>query len=275
MGEYRRKRQRQFGQELKNLRSEAGMSGREAAELAGTDQSTISRVENGHIRPSHELLTRLLTTYGATAAIKEGLASELTELDVGVSSWRWLEERKGPRQIYVRDLEREALRRRGYHLDVIPGLLQTAAYAEKVIRASPTITPEQVSEGIALRMERQNILFEKQRSFSFVITEYALRRPFGTSETMRTQYERLLHLGTYPTIGLMVIPLWVPHPVLPHGFTIFDDSYVYIDTVTKPVNVIETPEVKSYISIYEDLVETALPETESLELIAALAKDTD
>lgn len=60
------KARRELGKYLKKLRGVNQMSGREAAELATTDQSTISRAENGHIRPSHETLTRLLTAYGAT-----------------------------------------------------------------------------------------------------------------------------------------------------------------------------------------------------------------
>jgi transcriptional regulator with XRE-family HTH domain len=248
------------------------MSGREAADHSGTDQSTISRIETGRIRPSHELLARLLTTYGVGQATKERLAAELTELDVGVSSWRWLEEQQRPRQTYIRDHEHEAQQRQGFHWEVIPGLLQTAPYAEEVLKASPTIMPEQVPEGITLRMERQGILFEKERSFSFVITEYALRRPFGTPQLMLAQYERLLHLETYQTIEILVIPLWASYPVVPHGFTIFDGSYVYIDTVTKPVTVIEGPDVQGYISLYQNLREVALTKEHTKDLIAGLAE---
>ncbi|MEU3020582.1 Scr1 family TA system antitoxin-like transcriptional regulator [Nocardiopsis sp. NPDC007018] len=271
MSEYRRKRQGQFGQELRNLRGSMSLSGREAAELAGTDQSTISRVENGHIRPSHELLARLLDTYQASPAAKKRLAAELTELDIGVSSWKWLEEQQQlPRQTYIRNREREALKRRGFHMEVLPGLLQTPAYAAEVLRDSPPIAPEQVPEGVALRTERQKVLFEEGRTFGFVITEYALRRPFGTPDLMRTQYERLLHLASDPRISVTVIPMWARYPVTPSGFTIFDDSYVYIGTITKPLEIVEGTQVQDYVQLYATLEEAALTEEESLRMVKDL-----
>ncbi|MFD7364700.1 helix-turn-helix domain-containing protein [Nocardiopsis alba] len=51
-----------LGVHLKRLRKVAGLSG---YRLSGVDQSTISRIETGRIRPSHELLTRLLDAYEA------------------------------------------------------------------------------------------------------------------------------------------------------------------------------------------------------------------
>ncbi|MFB8761322.1 helix-turn-helix domain-containing protein [Nocardiopsis alba] len=51
-----------LGIHLKRLRKAAGLSG---YRLSGVDQSTVSRIETGRIRPSHELLTRLLDAYEA------------------------------------------------------------------------------------------------------------------------------------------------------------------------------------------------------------------
>ena len=51
-----------LGVHLKRLRKAAGLSG---YRLSGVDQSTVSRIETGRIRPSHELLTRLLDAYEA------------------------------------------------------------------------------------------------------------------------------------------------------------------------------------------------------------------
>ncbi|WP_431887470.1 helix-turn-helix domain-containing protein [Nocardiopsis alba] len=51
-----------LGVHLKRLRKVAGLSG---YRLSGVDQSTVSRIETGRIRPSHELLTRLLDAYEA------------------------------------------------------------------------------------------------------------------------------------------------------------------------------------------------------------------
>ncbi len=51
-----------LGVHLKWLRKAAGLSG---YRLSGVDQSTVSRIETGRIRPSHELMIRLLDAYEA------------------------------------------------------------------------------------------------------------------------------------------------------------------------------------------------------------------
>ncbi|MFB8766793.1 helix-turn-helix transcriptional regulator [Nocardiopsis alba] len=51
-----------LGVHLRRLREVAGLSG---YRLPGVDQSTVSRIENGRIRPSHELMIRLLDVYEA------------------------------------------------------------------------------------------------------------------------------------------------------------------------------------------------------------------
>ncbi|MET9783952.1 helix-turn-helix transcriptional regulator [Nocardiopsis alba] len=51
-----------LGLHLKRLRKTAGLSG---YRLSGVDQSTVSRIETGRIRPSHELMIRLLDAYEA------------------------------------------------------------------------------------------------------------------------------------------------------------------------------------------------------------------
>lgn len=51
-----------LGEHLKRLRRAAGLSGHQ---VPGVNQSTISRIENGRIRPSHPLLIRMLDGYEA------------------------------------------------------------------------------------------------------------------------------------------------------------------------------------------------------------------
>lgn len=63
-----------FGQVLAALRAQAGLSGRDVAEVSGTDQSTISRAENGQILPSRTSLERLLDLYARHGADPEDRA---------------------------------------------------------------------------------------------------------------------------------------------------------------------------------------------------------
>lgn len=58
-----RRAREELARTLLRLRDRSGLGGRDAAARAGADQSSISRIETGIIRPSHELLERLLDLY--------------------------------------------------------------------------------------------------------------------------------------------------------------------------------------------------------------------
>ena len=53
---------------LRRLRIQAGLTQAELAEISGTTDATISRIERGRFLPSHPLLVRLAEGVGATEA---------------------------------------------------------------------------------------------------------------------------------------------------------------------------------------------------------------
>ena len=65
-----RRRALECGDELRRLRSDAGLSLREAGATAGVDWSYIARIESAQAEPSLEVLTRLGLVYGADLAVR-------------------------------------------------------------------------------------------------------------------------------------------------------------------------------------------------------------
>jgi predicted transcriptional regulator len=55
--------------EIRALREKKGLSQRQLAELVGTTQSAIARLEGGHISPSLPTLDRIATALGAEVTI--------------------------------------------------------------------------------------------------------------------------------------------------------------------------------------------------------------
>jgi transcriptional regulator with XRE-family HTH domain len=64
-----------LGEQFKKLRTEKGLSQPELAELAGIEQSYLSKLENDKSLPSSEVLRKLLSAFNLT------LAELLTPLD--------------------------------------------------------------------------------------------------------------------------------------------------------------------------------------------------
>ncbi len=103
--------------------------------------------------------------------------------------------------------EREAIRIHGWELGAVPGLLQTEAYAEAVIRARYASDTSAVVERIvAARMERQELLTSDKPMLWYVVHEGVLRHHVGGRAVMADQLNKLIDLATSRRIVLQVLP---------------------------------------------------------------------
>jgi hypothetical protein len=104
--------------------------------------------------------------------------------------------------------EKDAASLYSYAPLVIPGLLQTDAYARTLIEGRcPPLDKEMAEERIAARIDRRAI-FEQDRGVitGFVIEEWVLRRPVGGPSVMREQLDWLLAMGERPNVAIQVMP---------------------------------------------------------------------
>ncbi|HEX3957095.1 MAG TPA: DUF5753 domain-containing protein, partial [Trebonia sp.] len=71
---------------------------------------------------------------------------------------------------------------------VVPGLLQTEAYARAILSTRVGATVEELDDAVTARLERQRILDREHPPELWVILdEMVLRRPIGGPEIMREQ----------------------------------------------------------------------------------------
>lgn len=68
------KRYEKFGETLQNLRSKSGQSITDVARSVGIDRTHLSKLENGHERPSIDILNNLIRHYSLSAAEASQLA---------------------------------------------------------------------------------------------------------------------------------------------------------------------------------------------------------
>lgn len=96
-----------------------------------------------------------------------------------------------------------------YEHSLIPGLVQTEAYARAVFRTLLNITDEEVERLMSARMSRQEVLFGKGRKHPrlwALVDEAALDRPVGSARVMHDQCMRILEVSKLAHVSLAVIP---------------------------------------------------------------------
>ncbi|MBQ1012323.1 helix-turn-helix transcriptional regulator [Micromonospora sp. M51] len=250
---------------LKAARAGAGVSQEALAELIRWSPSTIAAIETGRRRPTPQFAE------AADAALNTGgLLAELLAVAARQESPAWF----AP----WRAIEAEAVALRTVQPSLVPGLLQTEAYAHAVLSAQGTHTPEQVAQLVAGRLARQELLTgPAPKRFTAIVDETALRRVVGDRDVQLAQLERLVELATLPHVRLYVIPAGVgAHPGLAGGFVLANltdgDEVAYVDGVFGQI--VDRPDTVATIrTMWDTLLGEALPAGVSVELIGKLVNE--
>jgi hypothetical protein len=98
------------------------------------------------------------------------------------------------------------------------------------------------------------VLYEKSRTFRYVITEATLMYALCPPEAMLGQIDRIVSLSMLPNVRLGVIPFDTDFVVAPtHGFTLLDDRLVTIETMSAELNLAQQQEIDLYGKIFESM----------------------
>jgi transcriptional regulator with XRE-family HTH domain len=168
-----------------------------------------------------------------------------------------------------------------YQPIVVPGLLQTEAYATAVERAEP-VSDEDALLRVKSRLARQAVLCREPDPLhlSVLLDESVLHRPAGDARTMAGQLHHLVTLSTSPTIEIRVIPLdaglfsaaWGHFQVLTSPGSTEPYMACVIDAVG--AHYLERPgDVEAHVRVFERLAAVALSAAESRDLFLAVAQE--
>lgn len=199
-------RRRRLGWELKHVREEKGLDREGIAGVLQTDLSRISRLETGKA-----VLTRLeLNTWlDACDVTDQRLRAGLLELNAHGRKKSWWQkegDRIPPTLQELIELEQTANVIFEHQQTLIPGLLQTANYAEAMIRSFPLMGGT-VEEGVQVRMTRQEVLDRVDAPQTFwILDEAALHRVVGSPKIMAEQLRKLLKVGNPPHLNIKILP---------------------------------------------------------------------
>ncbi|MYQ80863.1 MULTISPECIES: helix-turn-helix domain-containing protein [unclassified Streptomyces] len=177
---------RTFGAVVHALREHAGLSREQFGKLVGYSRHTIASIEQGRRWPERGFVESAEPVLGNTGALRKA-APYLTR-QAGLASWfvQWAR------------LEATAISLYTYECRVIPGLLQTEAYARAVTLSAPPVPgPEELEERIAARMARQELLSIHRKpptAFSFIVEQSVLERHTGGDDVTRELLDHLIEL---------------------------------------------------------------------------------
>ncbi|MFD0025377.1 helix-turn-helix domain-containing protein [Streptomyces sp. NPDC058382] len=184
-----------YGKILQHLRKRAGLSQPALGDAIGYSLEQVASVEQGR-RPAKEEFT-----VAADQVLDADGVLEVLQDDV--------DRAKLPK--FFRNfalIEASVLSRFSYDPLLVPGLLQTEAYARAVFGGHcPPFSDEIIDQHTEARLSRQKLLTRNPLAeLSFIIGEEALRDPVGDSEVMRAQWQHLLSVGRLRNAEIQVMP---------------------------------------------------------------------
>ncbi|MEU2975684.1 helix-turn-helix transcriptional regulator [Streptomyces hirsutus] len=273
-------RSRRLGTALRQYRLAAKLDQPQAAEIIASSQARVSRLETGHVTARVIEVRLLLDAYGITDPEVRSKLEYLAKHSKN-RGW-WLEHAAHLRPDYVDHiaLEDDATYIREWQPVMMPGLLQTPAYAEAVIAGGPHyIEPERVAQLVKVREGRQAKIDEGRASYTAILWEAVLTQPLVAAEIHREQLAAILEIGKRKNVTVQVLPfsagVLAGYSSAFYSFS-FDEEptveAVAMDNL-RGTSVLEGPEdLAAYANAYDLLRSAALAPDESAKLIRGVLR---
>ncbi|GDY31823.1 helix-turn-helix domain-containing protein [Gandjariella thermophila] len=272
-------RSRRLGSRLAHYRRESGLSGTEVAARLGIHQATWSKIESGKTKVSPTVLAKAVEVLDIPASV----AAQLDTLRRKSEEQGWWQDYGDILSEAVQmliELEADASWIRTYEGHLIPGLLQTRRYAERVITAvSPHIRVADIDRYLELRMRRQKRIDEGLR-LTAILGEAAVRQQVGGPDTLREQLRHVTRMVREHDVTVQIVPFTADaHAALGDSFTVIqwpdeaDPEAVYVDGVTSWTVHERDGVIRSYLHALASVQAQALAPRESLDLIHDVIKE--
>lgn len=134
---------------------------------------------------------------------------------------------------------------------VMPGLVQTPAYAAALFGDSvPAAERDRI---VQARMSRKWVL-TSERSFTFALTEGALRWCMGSPAVMVDQLGSLAELSQRPNVSVGVVPFGTPANVsVLHPWVMYDERMVVVGTIEATAFIAQPDAIAAYRERWEEI----------------------
>jgi transcriptional regulator with XRE-family HTH domain len=251
-----------LGVRLREIRKDAGITGRVLAAATGQHFTRVSKIEHGVQPPTDRDIRNWCRACGADGQVPDLIAT-LRAVESAYLEFR-RQARAGMKRVlgaHTIALYEQTTLFRVYEHNVIPGFFQTADYSAAMLSFWIDFleTPNDLEDAVAARIERQRVIYRRGKRIAVVLEEQALRTWFGDAETQAGQLDRLLAVMSLPNVSVGIIPLMTERAGVPSaGFWIFDNALVALETPTASIEVTRPQEIDLYGRMFEHLQAAAV-----------------
>jgi DNA-binding XRE family transcriptional regulator len=270
-----------FADELRAHRDGRSWTQADVAAKISYSESLIAQVETCRRAPSRDLakaLDRIFQTPGFTEDAPDGPGAPGTFGRLGAKL------RNLPFPASFRSFapyEAEAVALHVFEHSLIPGLLQTEAYARAVLATRPNTADDEVDNLVAGRLARQTVLRRDDPPAPMLwalIDEGALHRPVAPPGVMQDQLACIADVSRRPNITVQVVPYTAGgHTGLLGAFTVAElgnrDAIVNVEDIADGRVTDDAGTVSEVTLRFKSLQSEALPKGASRELIARVAEE--
>jgi transcriptional regulator with XRE-family HTH domain len=278
---------RQLGRNLRELRTEAGLTVRGAAQLLEWSEAKVWRIETGQSAlRSHDVAT-MCRIYGAGPGVTEGLMGLAKETKA--RGWWHAYGDVIPEyfDVYI-GLEGAASDIATYQAELVPGLLQTEDCARALIKIdNPGVDEEEIDKRVHVRMARQGAIRRATDPLQLhvILNESIIRRPLAGHSLWAAQLDHLAQTAELPNISLRVVPFTAGFHfgVLSGSFVILrfaanggrdsEPPTVYADGFTGALYLDKPHEVGRYTEAFDSIRRVSCDEAASRNLIHQAAEE--
>jgi transcriptional regulator with XRE-family HTH domain len=275
-------RRRRLAAELRRLRHESEKSIEDVAVSLGWQPSKLSRIENRQVGISTADLRKLLVAYKVEDHAYREQLTDMARRATERGWWQSFSSDVVPSALAnLIGLETEARTIRSYEPELVPGLLQTEAYARAIMRAwQPSWTAAEIDRRVDIRLARQDVLRQAGPlpQASCIINESVLRRTVGGNEVMHEQIEMLAKERDPANVSVQILSFNSgAHPAMAGPFQILtfhdpgDLGIVHLESAMTAITLEQPEELRRYDEIWGSLQARALSPEDSRVMMRSYA----
>jgi transcriptional regulator with XRE-family HTH domain len=274
---------RWLARRMRELREQQGLRQIDVAKELRNTAAKVSYLEQGE-RPfaRRDLIEILLPLYKVPESEWGQYLQACTESH-RAGWWEAYDATVLPRwfRAYV-GLEQGASSLRGWTIQLVPGLLQTPAYARAIMtNAVSGLEPDESAVRTEIRLRRQEALTREALPLQihYVLDEAVLRRVVGGAEIMAEQLAHLIDAAQQPNVTLQVFPFDAGYGFDGKGEPVIlefpweDDRIVYVESRLSSDLLGTEAEIEDYAAALNHLQAGALTPLQSLEMIDSIRKE--
>ncbi|MET8279247.1 helix-turn-helix transcriptional regulator [Micromonospora sp. NPDC005174] len=271
-------RRARLGAELRQLRRREALTLEQVCDRLGwASTSKLSRIELGQSRPDLADVLDLLDVYQVPGPARDALIVIARDAATSRGWWKTLGEMSERQRVYA-ELEAGAADIVEYQPSVVPGLLQTPAYARSRVAAGVLLSPEvDVEAEVRARALRQEVLRRADPPrYTAVLAEAVCDPGDLPLDTWREQLRHLVAVTGLAHVTVRLLPRGVAggglHPLTPYSWYAFPDPAdprtVMLEALTTDVRLATVLDVDRYERMTEALLAAALSPEETVTALA-------